>query len=307
MPEIEPEYQVIRNLVIQIFLEKRKPLPEYLIHKILFKYKVNIKNKYPSIYNDLQFYWYKHGAYFEDVANTMSDLRSEGILSAEPFRHKYKKGFIYSLNTIKLGYHESILRPIELDDLRAVAVSVDETEGGEFNRELYSEYAPYEFQTLYNKTYLELYDALYYGDKPFSKNDISKLKSMLIDCEAELIHKSLFEEFNDVFASYCTIAYRVYNYYRGKGEDRYYFNELEYITHRIWDVFVDGLRIIAHTERFNDRLIGWEKVFNEEVNGLKGSLREVINNINKKFAVEGYPAVSRDKPKEILGVIIDNY
>jgi len=137
---------------------------------------MDIKNKYPALDDKLQFYWYKHGAYFEDVTNVIKDLRSEGVLSAEPIRHPYKKGFIYSLNTIKLGLPKSTLSSMELDDLRKVTLSVDELEGGEFNKELYAEYGPYEFQLLYKQTYLKLYNELYYNEKPFNKGDISKLK-----------------------------------------------------------------------------------------------------------------------------------
>jgi len=147
----------------------------------------------------------------------MDDLRSEGVLSAEPIRHPYKKGFIYSLNTIKLGFPRSTLRPVEIDDLREVVLSTDELEGGEFNKELYAEYGPYEFQLLYKQTYLELYNELYFKEKLFNKSDISKLKNILIDCEAELIPDPLFEEFNDLFASYCTIAIRISIIIKGRG------------------------------------------------------------------------------------------
>ena len=306
MPEIR-EGQVIQNLIIQIFLEKKKPLPEYLIHKILFKFKMAIENRYPTLSDSLQYYWYKHGPYFEDVASVMNNLRSEGILSAEPIKHPYKKGFIYSLNAVKLGFQKSTLSPVELDDLRKVILSVDELEGGEFNKELYANYGPYKFQSLYKQTYLELFNELHFKERPFNKTDISKLKNILIDCEAELIPDPLFEEFNDLFASYCTIAYRIFNYYRGKGSNPYYFDKMEYVTNMIWDVFADGLRILAHTPRFGSRVDEWKAIFKKDLLSLKESLRTFIFNVDDNFDKEGYPMVSRDRPKEILGVVIDSY
>jgi len=75
----------------------------------------------------------------------------------------------------------------------------------------------------------------------------------------------------------------------------------------IWDVFAGGLRIIAHTPRFDSRVDEWKATFKNDLSSLKVSLRAFISNVNGTFDEEGYPVVSRDRPKEILGTIIDNY
>jgi len=71
--------------------------------------------------------------------------------------------------------------------------------------------------------------------------------------------------------------------------------------------FADGLRIIAHTPLFDSRVDEWKVIFKNDLSSLKASLRTFISSVNNAFDKEGYPVVSRDKPKEILGAIIDNY
>lgn len=301
--------QIIRDLIIQIFLEKNKPLPEYLIHKILFQYKMNIKNENPDMAGNLPFYWYRHGEFSQPVAETIGELAVENILTQHPLRHKYRKGNLYALHKINLGTYKSSLTPRDIDQLKIVINSFDETMGGEFNRELYIKYAPYEFQTSYNKVYLELLNDIIYGDVTFQKRHASDLKDALIECEAELVPDPLFEEFNDLFSSYCAIAYRIFNYYKGKGSDKSYLEDMAYISGRIWEVFVDGLRILdnAHDPFYNNMTGSWKVKFEEDLEALKITLHEFSNTVKEKMRKEGFPRVSRDKPKDVISTVIEGY
>jgi hypothetical protein len=301
--------QIIRDLIIQIFLEKNKPLPEYLIHKILFQYKMNITKENPELASNLPFYWYRHGEFSQPVAETIGELVAEGILTQYPLRHKYRKGNLYSLHKINLGTYRSALAPNDIDRLKTVIDSFDETMGGEFNRELYLKYAPYEFQTSYNKNYLELLNDIIYGDITFQKRHASELKNALIECEAELVPDPLFCEFNDLFSSYCTIAYRIFDYYKGEGSDKSYFEDMAYVSQRIWEVFVDGLRILdnAHDPFYNNMVDSWKVKFGEDIEALKVTLHDFSNTVKEKMRKDGFPRVSRSKHKDVISSTVDGY
>ena len=305
--------KTIRDLIIEVFQEKNKPLPGYLIHKILFLYKVNIREKNSLLANNLPFYWYRYGEYSEPIAECMTELQNEGILTATPLKHHYKLGNLYTLNKIKLGTYSSNLDSKDVDELKKIVHSVDESMGGEFNKELYVKYAPYEFQILYNKTYLDSLNEIAYTDITLKTNDINELVDTLIDSESKLVSNQLFDDFNRLFSSYFTTAYRIFKYYKEEHKDKSYLNksylkDLAYISQKIWFVFVDGIRIMddAHDEYYNGRINIWKELFEKDIIDLEKAIKAFNKTIKVDMGGKGRTSLSKDE-KEILSSVIDGY
>lgn len=266
---------IIRNLLIiisEIDEQNRREkafLSETWFHKLLFNLQRRIDNI--EVKTALQFYWYIHGPYSEDVRRELQALEREGIFEVNPTLN----GNAYRLNTKpKIAESKSLAQAG-----RVMLQIYKENNLYDLKSTLKTIYigAPYEFMSHYKFNYLEsLKDLKSFIESNEEKKFIDQYKSKVIDylydAETLLPTSKLFETYNQVFSNMVGEITSVLSLLSNYNEEIYSVESAIKLSEEAWECFAKGIRIEEHDSAYDSRIEVWEKTFQDSLKGYASNL-----------------------------------
>jgi len=226
--------------------------------KILFKLKKQLPDN-ELLQKALPYYWYTHGPYSETVANSITSMiRSDTLNLVEA--DGYELPCLPKAPIII----KTVAEPEVYDALKSILATHDVYHPDKLISEIYRNYAPYEFVSLYK---LELLTNLrqYVSRRKF--DEILSLEDVLYECEAALPIEPFFEDFNNEFSLFVTYTSLLFDHAREtKGINTSFYQTLK-TAETLWARFASGLRILpkGHDEFYEDRLPRWLAMFRKDV------------------------------------------
>ncbi len=298
----EETAQTVRGLLIAIAeIDELKRggkafLSETWFHKLLYDLKRRVDDR--EIKGALQFYWYIHGPFSEDVRYELQTLVEEKVFesnstfSGNAYRLKVKpkraesKGLVVAGKVLKQIYAE--INPYNLKSLM---------------KTIYLE-APYKFMPQYKFSYLDgLKDLKMFIEQDESKKFIEEYKAKVIDnlYEAEILlpsHK-LYATYNQVFGNMVGEITALLALSDQHGI--YAIESAIKLSEEAWECFAKGVRIENHDPAYAHRKEAWGKNFEDSLSGFANMLALFSQQQLKNMS--GYTTKTTQEPPHSIGVM----
>lgn len=253
---------------------------------MLFQVKQQLPNE-NHIKDRLAYYWYKEGPYSETVDAGIQQLVSTGKIKVRS-DHGMTYEFDSSKALMPLMKHD--------DDMDEASRKITDTVErfvniGDAVRDIYKS-APYEWYTAYNYTFrnkFEVYCNSILDDhaSSLSNEDIQNALD-----EAVLKYPSLpeFIEHRRIFMDFAKMLNAFLLSDERANTDALV--TLQQVFDDIWTVFAHGVRIKHHDNYYEDRVVDWQKIYEQKLDDLDADIREKASSFeavvadNRRFSPE---------------------
>ncbi len=241
------------NLVKYLLFELKKrnmPVTEFNMQKLIYKIKMELGKEH-ELYPKLPFYWYLKGPYSEVVSQSFNNSKI--------------------FNVDNLDINSDILRLPEIGRISDELMSDKDFFYNVLDKEIYRQYAPYDF--MYSYKY-EIYDVAKTSD--YVDFDVEDLIRKLTHCEGRL-------PFNEYFNPLC-LLYSEFTIYldlindMGNLEKNWDFLRKPLIC--IWKTFAKGFRVKFHDDFYSNNVKMWDGEYRDSLSDLSNLVKQTKNLIN---------------------------
>lgn len=231
------------------------------ILKVLFQ--VRDRLSYENIIkNYLVYYWYKEGPYSEVIYSGIEQLVQDGIVkkymtdSSEVYRLEPK----YAL--IPLVSHDDYVDEASDEIRKAAEESVNINE---MIRGIYAS-APFKLYEAYSLEFMPKFESHFKAirDGRESTYNNSEILNLLDDAVLAYPQPPKFMEHRRIFMDFAKMLNAFLR--SGKSSMRTDLSEiLLVLSHKVWDVFVHGVRIDHHDHYYDDKVVKWTRIYKQEL------------------------------------------
>lgn len=280
----DPVIQEMIRITVQRLSAKHHPnISKKKILNVLFQVKQQLPDE-NHIKDRLAYYWYKEGPYSETVDAGIKQLVLAGNIK---IRSDY--GTTYEFDSSKaLMKHD--------DDMNEASRKISEiverfVNIGDAVQDIYKA-APYEWYTAYNYTFRNKFEVycssiLYNHASGLSNEDIQNALD-----EAVLKYPSLpeFIEHRRIFMDFAKMLNAFLLSDERANTDALAI--LQQVFDDIWTVFTHGVRIKHHDDYYGDRVVDWQKIYEQKLDDLDADIREKASSFeavvadNRRFSPE---------------------
>lgn len=242
------------NLMEYVLVEvnnRNLPISEFKIQKLIFKIKMELGESH-ELYCQLPFYWYLKGPYSEVVTAS--------------FKRK--------LPEIK-NLTPKIIYP-EIEDITATILDKNDYFINQIDKDIYKEFAPYEFMYPYK---YGIYNIAKASDS--ADFNVEEYIKKIYRCVAKLPNEEYFYEFNIQFSKLSTN----FDLINDSGNFQKNWNSMRIPIMEIWKTFVKGLRVKYKDDYYNYL----EKTWNKEYKTCLNNLNKVIDQTTQYIDFNNLP------------------
>ncbi|VVB98830.1 Uncharacterised protein [uncultured archaeon] len=301
MPD-EQTTQMVRDLLITIaeideFKRGDKAfLSETWFHKLLYDLKRRIDDQ--EIKNVLQFYWYIHGPFSEDIRCELQGLAQDKIFE--------------SVSTLSGNSYRLKIKP-KKTEMKSIAIA------GKVLEQIYAENNPYNLRSLMKTIYLEApykfmpqYKFNYLDSlkelkmfieqdetQTFIENYNAKVIDNLYEAESLLPSNRLYGTYNQVFGNMVGEITALLTL--SAQHDIYAIESAIKLSEEAWECFAKGVRIEKHDPVYTHRKEAWSKNFEDSLSGFANMLALFSQQQLKNLG--GYSTKPTQEPPPSIGVM----
>ena len=313
MPEFGVENLVDNDLIsdliymiTQIASDKEAYVGTMDYQKILYLLKKNLSED-NVVKKTLQFYWYLHGPYSTLIDHGLKKHVADGVL--ESYGESKGRGYVLS-NGSRFSIEMELNQKRISEDVCEIIENYDFFKPRDEILKVIYEDAPFEFQRHYKLRFLPMIDeikdesllvVLGSGEETIMKE--------LMKAEAKLPLNEEFKKFHKLFSRFVTLSDTLFE----KLGQEYYPEGQEYfcdIAEEMWSVFCRKLRILEHDPYYDNKVDGWDRIYERSLKELSKKIESFemfINDMIVDFPDIEKARVPEDSPWGVVvqGIIRD--